>query len=165
MQEAEKKYVDLFHQIEDLCREQGWGEFSIQARSKEIYAVCMLNHKIADTFSGADAFNESGEAVEYKSTSGNKVKGSYTGISVQPTWKEQVRYLREEKILIYPEHYFNRFEDGRLVESWVLTGKQVYDILLPKLKKKYPNVGKLKDPRLAADVSTGEIVSQGKRVI
>ena len=116
-------------------------------------------------YSGADAINERGEGVEYKSTIGPRVKGSYTGISVQDTWDKQVRYLKEEKILKYPEHYFNRFDNGELVESWRLTGQQVYDILLPKLKKKFTTVLEKKDPRLSADVSNKDILTNGERII
>jgi hypothetical protein len=116
-------------------------------------------------YAGCDGINAAGQGVEYKSTTQKRIKGSYTGISVQPTWEEQVEYLQKEKILKYPEHYFNRFVGGDMVESWVLTGRQVYDTLLPKLKKKYPNVLSLKDPRLSADVSMTEIKNQGKQVI
>ena len=106
-----------------------------------------------------------GEEIEYKSTTTAKVKGSYTGISVQDTWKSQVKYLREDKILKYPLHFFNRFEGGKLVESWCLTGQQVYQILLPKLEKKYPTVLSKKDPRLSANVTNTEIKKYGKRII
>ena len=163
----EEKYVELYHKMAKLCEKNSWGDPFSYASSKEIYATCVLGHSMPgpNQFSGSDAINSLGQGVEYKSTTQKAVKGSYTGISVQPTWDEQVRYLREEKILKYPEHYFNRFEGGKLVESWVLTGQQVYDILLPKLKKKFPNVLNLKDPRLGADVSTKEIKSNGKRVL
>ena len=61
----------------------------------------------------------------------------------------------------YPEHYFNRFEKGRLVEAWKLTGQQVYDILEPKLRKKFDTVLSNKDPRLSADVSWKDIQNNG----
>tara|TARA_R100000808_G_C2117217_1_gene129495 strand:+ start:62 stop:568 length:507 start_codon:yes stop_codon:yes gene_type:complete len=163
VQEAKKKYIDLFQQMSDLCTAEGWGDPHSYARSKEILAACHLGHEVSGTLSGADAFNEKGHPVEYKSTTGAKVKGSYTGISVQPSWEEQVKYLREDKILKYSEHYFNRFEGGELAESWVLTGQQVYDILLPKLRGKYSDVLYKKDPRLSATVTTTEIKKLGKR--
>mgnify|MGYP001451302211 CR=1 FL=1 len=119
----------------------------------------------ADAYSGADGINERGEGVEYKSTIGKNIKASYTGISVQPTWKQQDQYLREEKIVKYPEHYYNRFEDGKLVESWKLTGQQVYEILKPKLKRKFSTVLSQKDPRLSATVTTSEIKQHGIRVL
>ena len=73
--------------------------------------------------------------------------------------------MREHKILKYPEHYFNRFQDGKLVESWRLTGQQVYDILLPKLEKKFDTVLTKKDPRLSADVTNTDILNSGVRVL
>ena len=160
-----KKYMEMYKAMAILCEEQGWGDPFSYARSKEIYAAGALGHKIAESFSGADGINQKGEECEYKSTTGKNCKGSYTGISVQDTWEKQEKYLREEKILKYPEHYFIRFEAGELVESWKLTGQQVYDILLPKLKKNYPTVLSKKDPRLSATVTWRDIQEHGKRVI
>tara|TARA_Y100000593_G_scaffold94721_1_gene195390 strand:- start:1681 stop:2271 length:591 start_codon:yes stop_codon:yes gene_type:complete len=159
------KFLVCFEMLSSICIEEEWGDPNSYARGKEIYASIKLGHKISKSYSGADAYNKDGHPTEYKSTIAKNCKGSYTGISVQPTWEEQVRYLKEDKILKYLEHYFNRFEGGKLVESWLLTGKQVYDVLLPKLKKKYSNVLNLKDPRLSADVSWGEIKKHGKQII
>lgn len=167
MSKVSEKYISLYQEMASLCEQNGWGDPFSYARSKEIYAACVLGHSMPgpSDYSGADAINASGNGVEYKSTIGAKIKGSYTGISVQPDWDTQVKYLREEKILKYPEHYYNRFEDGKLVESWVLTGQQVYDILLPKLKKKFATVLSKKDPRLSADVTNSDIRKFGTRVL
>jgi Ni,Fe-hydrogenase III component G len=81
------------------------------------------------------------------------------------TWEEQVEYLRNEKIAKYLEHYYNRFENGQLVESWMLPGDIVFEILVRKLKKKFPTVLEKKDPRLSASISNGEIKKYGKRVL
>jgi hypothetical protein len=163
----EQKFAKLYKEMWDLCQENSWGDPFSYARAKEIYATCALGHSMpgADAYSGADGINERGEGVEYKSTIGKNIKASYTGISVQPTWEQQDQYLREEKIVKYPEHYYNRFEDGKLVESWKLTGQQVYEILKPKLKRKFSTVLSLKDPRLSATVTTGEIKQHGVRVL
>ena len=160
----EQEYRELYEKMARLCDRQGWGDPFSYARSKEIYAATVLGHQVAKDFSGADAI-DNGEEVEYKSTTGKNCKGAYTGISVQPSWSEQERYLREEKIAKYPRHYYNRFQDGKLVESWVMSGEKVYDILLPKLEKKFPTVLKKKDPRLSANVSWGEIKKFGQRVV
>lgn len=163
--EIGQEFIALYESLAVFSEQNGLGDAFSYARGKEIVAAFSLGHTVADKFAGADAINERGEGVEYKSTTGKKLKGSYTGISVQPSWDEQVKYLKEEKILKYPEHYFNRFEGGRLVESWRLTGQQVYDILLPKLKKKFATVLEKKDPRLSADVSNTEILANGERII
>lgn len=161
----EEKFAKIYKEMADLCADNGWGDPFSYARAKEIYAACALGHTVASTLSGADAINKQGQELEYKSTIDKKVKGSYTGISVQSTWEEQVKYLKEEKILKYPEHYFNRFENGELVESYKMTGQQVYDILLPKLKKSFPTALKKKDPRLSANVTTTEIKKYGVKVL
>jgi len=161
----EEEYKYHYERLAAVCHRQGWGEPFSYARAKEIYAAIELGHTIAATFSGADAFNAIDDGVEYKSTTGKLVKGAYTGISVQPTWEEQEKYLREEKIAKYPEHYYNRFDGGKLVESWVMDGDKVLDILLPKLRKKFSTVLKKKDPRLSATITTGEIKKYGRRVI
>ena len=161
----EKEYRKLYERMAQLCEEQGWGDPFSYARSKEIYAATVLEHRVANTFSGADAFNQKNEPVEYKSTIANHCKGSYTGISVQETWEKQDRYLLKEKLAKYPEHYYNRFEGGRLVESWKMSGQNVYNILTPKLEAKYPDVLTKKDPRLSANVSWTEIKQYGTKVI
>tara|TARA_Y100000593_G_scaffold87561_1_gene168186 strand:+ start:1841 stop:2335 length:495 start_codon:yes stop_codon:yes gene_type:complete len=161
----EEKYRDLYEKMWKLCDEQGWGDPFSYARSKEIYAATVLGHQVANTFSGGDAVNQGKKEVEYKSTTDANPKGSYIGISVQSTWEKQDKYLREEKIAKYPEHYYNRFQEGKLVESWKMSGEDVYKTLSPKLKKQFPNVLKKKDPRLSANITWAEIKKFGKKVI
>ena len=160
----EQEYKQLFERMAQLCDEQGWGDPFSYARSKEILAAISLGHKVATTFSGADAFDKQGRPLEYKSTTGEKCKGSYTGISVQPTWEQQDKYLREEKIVPY-RHYYNRFKDGKLVESYEMDGEKVYKILKDKLEKSYPTALNKKDPRLSANITWGEIEANGHRVL
>jgi hypothetical protein len=163
----EKKFQELYKQMWDLCQENEWGDPFSYARAKEIYATCSLGHKMPgpNMYAGADGINQNGQPVEYKSTTGKKCQGSYTGISVHKTWREQEKYLITEKLGKYPEHYYNRFEDGKLIESWKLSGKKVLDILLPKLAKKFETVNQQKDPRLAATVTWKEIKMHGEQVI
>ena len=161
----EQEYRKLYERMAEICEEQGWGDPFSYARSKEIYAATVLGHTVATTFSGADAFNQANQPVEYKSTIAKNCKGSYTGISVQSSWEEQKRYLFEEKLAKYPEHYYNRFNAGKLVESWMMKGDDVYDVLTPKLEAKYPDVLTKKAPRLSANVSWREIKQYGTKVI
>jgi len=161
----EQKFKQLYEQMYRICQENNWGDPFQYARSKEIYAANELNHTVASDYSGADAHNGDKDC-EYKSTVAKNCQGSYTGISVQPTWAEQVIYLKEKKIAKYDEHYYNRFdkETGLMVESWVMPGKDVLRLLLPKLKLKYPTVLNKKDPRLSANITWSEIQKYGKRV-
>lgn len=162
----QKEYLESYEKIVQICKKEGWGDPFSYARGKEIAAAIRLGHTVAKTLSGADAYNSSGDPVEYKSTTGRKPKGSYTGISVQPTWEEQVDYLKEEKILPYKEHYYNRFDaQGTLIESWCLSGKDVFRLLLPKIKKSFGNSRNRKDPRISANITTGEIHKYGKQII
>jgi len=161
----EEEYKKLYNRMAELSSNQGWGDPFSYARSKEIYAMIELGHTISETLSGADAYNEAGQPVEYKSTIDKKVKGSYTGISVQNTWEDQVSYLKNEKLAKYPEHFYIRFEGGKLVEVWKLSGEQVFNLLLPKLKKKFPTVLSKKDPRLSADITNTQIKKHGVRII
>lgn len=161
----EERYRRLYEEIATLCESQGWGDPFSYARGKEIYAATKLGHRVAPDYSGADALGPNGEEYEYKSTIGKRCKGSYTGISVQPTWEEQEEYLINQKIGKYSKHYYNRFEGGKLVESWEVDGQDVLDILLPKLKRNYANTLSRKDPRLSADVCWGEITKKGRRII
>ena len=116
----EEKYRDLYEQMYDLCEEQGWGDPFSYARSREIYMAGLLGHKVADDYSGEDAIDEDG-GCEYKSTIGKSVNGTYNGISVQDTWELQEKYIVEDKIGKYQNHYYARFKGVKLKKSgsWV----------------------------------------------
>ena len=161
----EQEYLYLYKRMADLCKEQSWGDPFSYARSKEIYAAIKLGHTVAPKLSGADGYGPDGSPKEYKSTIDENCNGSYSGVSNQNTWEEQVKYLKEEKILPYDEHFYNRFENGEMVESWSMTGQKVYDILLPKFHEKYHDGKKRKDPRLSANITWGEIKKHGTKII
>lgn len=91
------------------------------------------------------------------------INATYNGISVQDTWEEQERYLIEDKIGKYKNHYYARYEGGKIVEVWKLDCNDVLAIILPKAKKQYPNKknGNAKDPRIGITISKTEIYSVG----
>ena len=164
-EEFQKEYERLYTELAALCEnEPGVGDPFSYARSKEIITAIVLKHELSETLSGEDGIDQDG-VCEYKSTIGESIKGKYTGISVQPTWEEQEKYLREEKIGKYKNHYIQRFEGSKgIVESWKLSGQDVLTILLPKLKKRYETVKNLKDPRLAAEVTKTDIEKYGIQI-
>ena len=88
MQTPEQKYQQLFEKMYQLCIEQGWGDPFSYARSREIHLAGVLGHKVAEDYSGADAYDKYDLPIEYKSTIGKKLTATYNGISVQPTWEE-----------------------------------------------------------------------------
>ena len=133
----EQKFQELFEQMYQLCDQQGWGDPFSYARSREIHMAGTLGHRIADDYSGADAFDQDGGA-EYKSTIGKSINATYNGISVQDTWEEQERYLIEDKIGKYKNHYYARYENGKIVEVWKLDCDDVLAIVLPKHRNNIP---------------------------
>lgn len=160
----------LFEMMYKLCQEQGWGDPFSYARSREIHLAGILGHQIAKTYSGADAIVNtivSQLLAEYKTTIQKLIKGTYNGISVFPTWEEQEHYLITEKISKYQEHYIARYEGAKVVEVWKLSGDNVLEILLPKLKKDWERKinGKHKDPRLSATLTRKEIYTYGTQVL
>jgi len=167
------QFVELFKKLGSLSEENNWGDPFSYARSREIMASIKLGHEICGTYSGADAFTkcELKKPIEYKSTIGPKICGSYTGISVFSTWQEQYDYLKTKKIGKYL-HFYNRFSDHELVESWTVPTNKVLEILSKKLRKSFDEQGnikatqmKKKDPRLSASMTYNEIVSNGVQVI
>ena len=162
----EQEYCYLFERLYDLCKEQEWGDPGSYARSREIYMAIKFNHQVATTYSGADAF-DGDKPVEYKSTIAKTINGTYNGISVQDTLEEQERYIIEDKIGKYPQHYYARFDTGKIVEAWKLNSDKVLDILLPKIIKQYPKKknGGGKDPRIGVTVSQKEIKENGSQII
>jgi len=144
-----------------ICERNGWGDPFSYARSKEILMAILMKQKVAETYSGADGFDADGPA-EYKSTIQKNIQGTYNGISVQPTWEAQLRYLFDEKIGKYKHHYFARFDGSEIVELWVLDADDVLAILIPKLRRSYHSREHRKDPRLGANVTKKEIYKVGK---
>ena len=163
MMTAEEKYKIGKKMMLEACDENGWGDPFSYARAKEIDIAIQLGHKVSDTLSGADGYDEDG-GCEYKSTIGKNINGTYNGISVQPTWSEQVEYLKNEKIGKYKNHYIARFDKGNIVEVWKLDGKTVLNILLPKLENKYPTILEKKDPRLGASLTQKDIYDYGIQI-
>jgi len=159
-----EKYKYFFEGMYKLSEENGWGDPFSYARSREIHIAGTLGHQISNTLSGADAIDEDGEC-EYKSTISKNINGSYNGISVQPTWEEQVEYLRNEKIAKYKNHYIARYDGGKIVEVWKLDGMDVFNILLPKLKRAYMSTNNRKDPRLGSSLTQKEIYSYGEKIL
>tara|TARA_B100000780_G_scaffold53952_1_gene33650 strand:+ start:151 stop:645 length:495 start_codon:yes stop_codon:yes gene_type:complete len=163
MMTAEEKYKIGKKMMLEACDENGWGDPFSYARAKEIDIAIQLGHKVSDTLSGADGYDEDG-GCEYKSTIGKNINGTYNGISVQPTWSEQVEYLKNEKIGKYKNHYIARFDKGNIVEVWKLDGETVLNILLPKLENKYPTILEKKDPRLGASLTQKDIYDYGIQI-
>jgi len=161
--EQASRFKELYEEMYSLCG--GSDPFSY-ARAREIYMAVTFGHTVADTYSGADAY-DGDIPLEYKSTIGKSINATYNGISVQDSWEEQERYIIEDKIGKYPYHYYARFADGKIVEAWKLTGEKVLEILLPKIKKQYFNKknGNAKDPRIGVTVSQKEIKENGEKVI
>lgn len=158
-----ERFTKALKELCDVCKEEGWGDPLNYGRSREIDMAIKLGHTISNTLAGADAYNRDGDPVEYKTTTGHVIKGTYNGISVQDSWEEQERYLREEKIGKYKEHYFARYSGATILECWMLTSDQVLDYLLPKLKKSYESVRHKRDPRLGGQIPadiirTGEVI-------
>ena len=150
----------------ELARQAGLGDILSYARSKEFMAAHKLGHKLANKFSGADAIDKDGNELEYKSSTAENCQGTYTGVSVQPTWPEQKDYLLNDKIGKYSKHFYNRFDkDGKFVESWMIPGDVVYDILLPKFERSWNTRHNRKDPRLSANMTWTEIKKYGKKII
>ena len=121
-------------------------------------------HKVADDYSGEDAIDEDG-GCEYKSTIGKSVNGTYNGISVQDSWEEQEKYIVEDKIGKYQNHYYARFKEGKVEEVWKLNCDDVLKLLLPKIKKQFDEgTSHKKDPRIGVSIGQKEIENYGQRI-
>jgi hypothetical protein len=150
-----------------ICDENGLGDPTAGGRLREIHMAGILGHKISPTLTGADAIDHDGEC-EYKSTNDSNIKASYGGISVFPTWEEQMQYLINDKICKYKNHYYSRYENGQIVEVWKLNCNDVLKLLEQKLYRKWKKIteGKvqLKDPRLSAQIGKTEIMKYGEKI-
>jgi hypothetical protein len=160
-------FSKMFEIMYNLCAEEEWGDPFSYARSREIYMANTLGHIIAPEYSGADAYEdlEMKIPVEYKSTICSKPSATYNGISVQPTWEDQMSYLINKKIGCYPRHYFARFNGGKIVEMYCMECDKVLEGLLPKLKKQYHKSNKGVDPRLGAQLTEKYIIEHSTKII
>ena len=164
--EAQAKYLAAFAALYEAAAEMNAGDPMSYARSREIHMACLLGHTVADSYSGADAYEADGTPVEYKSTIGAKISATYNGISVQPTWEEQERFLIEDKLGKYPRHYYARYEGSDVAEVWMLTADDVISLVLPRARKQYESKrsGNAKDPRIGVSISAGDIQRLGTRL-
>ena len=67
----------------------------------------------------------------------------------------------------YANHYYARYEGGKIAEVWKLNAADVLRIALPKAKRQYPKkrAGNAKDPRIGITISRAEITTHGVQVI
>lgn len=158
-----QEWLDCFSQLQRISDELGVGDPFNYNRGREIHTTFTLGLTVSDTLSGADAYLGD-KPVELKSTIG-KLKATYNGVSVQPTWEEQERYLIEDKIGKYSYHYITRYEGSELVEAWRLTSDDVLMLLIPKFKKQFNSKRVVKDPRLGQPLTAKEITTYGERVL
>ena len=163
----EAHFATLFEELHTLCAHQGWGEPFSYSRAREIHMANTLGHKIAPSLSGADAYEDAEMTipVEYKSTISKKgINASYSGLSVKPTWEEQIQYLKKEKIGKYPRHYFALYDGWKIAEIWCMECDLVLAGLLPALKRQF-NRNNRADPRLGASLSKKYITQNATKIL
>lgn len=158
-----QEWLDTFNKLQELSTSLGVGDPFNYNRGREIHTAFILGLTVSSTLAGADAYLDD-KPVELKSTIGD-LKATYNGVSVQPTWEEQERYLTDDKIGKYHYHYITRYEGSELVEAWRLSWDTVLGLLLPKFKKQYHTHRVVKDPRLGAQLNKKEIKLYGECII
>ena len=161
MSNLQQEWLDTFDKLQELSTQLDVGDCFNYNRGREIHTCFTLGIQVSPTLSGSDGVDKDGEC-ELKSTIGKKITASYNGISVFPTWEEEVDYLINDKIGKYTNHYITRYNGSRMVECYKMKGDDVLMLLLPKLRKQYHSKSTRKDPRLSATLSTKEIQSYGE---
>ena len=160
---ALNRVADLVAEIFNICTQYELGDpYRAPGRLQEIIMANTLGHRISDTLSGADGYDERG-ACEYKTTIGKNITGRYSSISVQATWDEQVKY--HYKKFGNMNHYIGRFENARLIEVWKLDGDKVIELITPSIYKQFTNPSHRKDPRFSTNICMRDIYKYGERVI
>jgi hypothetical protein len=158
----QQDWLKAFYKLQELSDSLEVGDPFNYNRAREIHTAFLIGLSVSSTLAGADAYDTDGEA-ELKSTTG-KLKATYNGISVLPSWEEQEEYLTNEKIGKYSNHYITRYEGSNLVECWKMKGEDVLMLLLPKLKKQYHSSKSRKDPRLSTSLGAVEIRTYGELI-
>lgn len=150
--------------LQEIADDLGYGDVFNYNRGRECLQAIELNFDISSTLSGADAYSINNEPVEFKSTTQDKIKGTYAGISVKEDWDDVEDYLINEKIGPYKNHYFARFKGTSIEEIWVMDVSDVLSILLPKCKKSHATRKGKADSRIRAEITQREIYSLGTRI-
>jgi hypothetical protein len=156
-----KNHVDALQEIAD---ELNLGDPWSYNRMREILMSIMLNHTVAIVYAGEDAIDESGNEVEYKSTTQDELNATYNGVSNYPTWEKQLKYIRENKIGKYKWHFCARFEGQKIIEIWKLSGDDVLKCIEEKFHRSWINRNNRKDPRLGAVLTGKQIKKYGTKV-
>lgn len=157
-----KRIAELAAELYHECINNGLGNPFVPGRLQEIIMAGALNHRISETLSGADGYDERG-ACEYKTTIDKNISGTYSSISVQATWDEQVEYLNQK--FGNMNHYIGRFEAGSLIEVWKLDGDKVIELITPSIYKQFNNPSHRKDPRFSTNICMTDIYKHGERII
>jgi len=163
-QQDVKLFAKCFTEMYNICKRNDWGDPFSYARSREIHMANTLNHTVAPTLSGADAFDSDG-ACEYKSTVSKVINATYNGISVQDTWEHQWEYMVTKKIGCYKNHYYARYDGPDIVELYKMPGELVLSYMKDRLKTKFEKENKGKDPRLGITIPKSYIITNASRVI
>ena len=164
-----EKIKSNLDEVDALMKVAGKGDVFSYSKVKEVLMAYKLGHSVEKNYNGADAIEPDGTLAEYKSTIGPRIQGTYNGISMHSTWEQQEKYLKEEKIGKYPNHYYARFKGVQIVELWKLRSDDVLRALLPKMerdwKRKVSIDSKHKDRRPGVSICMTEIKKYGTSVI
>ena len=132
------EFAPLFENVNKLAYKYNQKDVWHGGRGKEYYISYILNHAVGEEYTGADAYDKLG-ACEYKTTSTNHKSPKFRyNFNKLPTWKEQMEYLENEKILPYKNHYMIFFDvTGTVSEVWKLKAEVVLELLLKTIKSQY----------------------------
>jgi len=153
------------------------GGFSTDPRKwRETSASLQGGQEPSTKKTGADCYETvdgTKEECERKSRVG-QLQGNYTGISLHPTWEEQLKYILEKKIGNCAYHFFDHIceSTGVIVESWRMDADTLLKLKLPSLKKQWEKRMKQfregsppKDPRLSFTLGATAIRKYGVQII
>jgi DNA-binding protein Fis len=163
--DAKKEFAELFEKMYQLSLDNNWGDTFSYNRAREIHMANYLGHSVALNYSGADAIDQDGLEVEYKSTISKDIQATYNGISVHHNWESQETYIREHKIGKYKKHYYAKYQGSKIVEMYEMKAEDVLEFVLPKLKIQFEKERKnKKDPRLGVTIPKKYIFEKGTKI-
>ena len=77
-----------------------------------------------------------------------------------------VNNILKNKIGKYENHYYARYNGGKIAEVWRLRAKDVLSLIMPKIKKQYAKKQKGfgQDPRIGVSIPMRDIITHGERI-
>ena len=163
-----KKYQELYEEMCLLCEKNNWGKpFEDKSKANYLFMANFLNHKIITNYYNVLPFEDDEMKIPSKYYASNDdVCGPYVGIVIQGSWEMQKKKLENVEVKKYKNHYFARFDKGKIAELYKMDCEKVFEYLLPKVKIIYEEQKNNKrNPEISLEIPKSYILANSSKIV